>query len=228
MNISPQSDLDAVRDSDLLASLEKNVREDILAAAQVRQISNKQAITTEGDRATHLYLVQSGRVRFYHLTKQGNVILLAWLMPGDVMGLVTVLKKPLRYMASTEAASDCKLFAWEHSVLRKIVSRHPLLAENALRISLEYLRHFVDRHTGLVTKTAEQRLAETVLKLGEQCGKVQPDGIEIRTTNDQLGALADISPFTTSRVLSSWVRSGAVSKGRGRILLQVPEALMID
>jgi CRP-like cAMP-binding protein len=80
----------------------------------------------------------------------------------------------------------------------------------------------------LVTKTAEDRLAETLLRLGDQSGKVRPDGIEIRATNDQLGAFADISPFTVSRVLSNWVRAGAVSKRRGRVLLNAPEALMTD
>ena len=220
--------LDAVCESDLLADLEKDVTHDILAAAQIRRVPPKQIITTQGDRVTHLFLVGSGRVRFYHLTKQGSLVLLAWLMPGDVIGLLAILKHPFHYMASAEATSDCELFTWDHSLIRKIVSRHPVLAENALRISLGYLRSFVNRHIGLVTKTAEQRLAETLLRLGEQCGEVHPDGIEIHTTNEQLGGLAGVGPFTTSRMLSNWVRSGTVSKGRGRILLQAPEALMID
>lgn len=97
-----------------------------------------------------------------------------------------------------------------------------------MRIALGYLRTYLERHIGLVTKTAEVRLAETLLKLSDQSGVVHSHGIEIRATNDQLGALADISPFTASRVLSNWARAGTVSKGRGRILLHAPEALMID
>jgi CRP-like cAMP-binding protein len=89
-------------------------------------------------------------------------------------------------------------------------------------------RNYVERHIGLVTKTAEERLAETLLRLGNQSGEVHPDGIEIRATNDELAGLADISTFTASRVLSNWVRAGIVSKGRGRVLLHAPEALMID
>jgi CRP-like cAMP-binding protein len=108
------------------------------------------------------------------------------------------------------------------------VSRHPLLGENGLRIALGFLRNYVERHVGLITKTAEERLAETLLRLSDQSGEVHPDGIEIRVTNDQLGALADISPFTASRVLSNWGRAGTLSKGRGRVLLHAPEALMID
>lgn len=218
----------AVRSSNLLAGLEPPAMHAVLAAAEIRRMSAKRIITTEGDRATHLFLVQRGRVRFYHLTKQGELVLLAWLMPGDVIGLVAMLESPLSYMATAEASSDCEVFAWEHSVIRKLVSRHPLLGENGMRIALVYLRNYIERHIGLVTKTAEERLAEILLRLSEQSGKVHPDGVEIHATNDQLGALADISPFTASRVLSNWARSGTVSRGRGRVLLHAPEALMID
>jgi CRP-like cAMP-binding protein len=226
--INPRSAAAAVRASNLLVGLARSDMHAILAAGQIRRISAKHNITTVGDRATHLFLVQRGRARFYHLTKKGESVLLASLVPGDVIGLVAMLRSPFSYMATAETASDCELFAWEHSVILKLVSRHPLLGENGLRIALGYLRNYVQRHIGLVTKTAEERLAETLLTLGDQSGKVHPDGIEIRATNDQLGELADISPFTASRVLSSWVRAGTVSKGRGRVLLHAPEALMID
>jgi CRP-like cAMP-binding protein len=224
--IKPRSAV--VRASHFLAGLEKRVTPVILAAAQIRRISAKHIITTEGDRATHLFLVQRGQARFYHLTKQGELVVLAWLVPGDVIGLVALLTSPLAYMASAEATSDCELLVWNRSVIRKLAARYPLLGENGLHMALRYLRDYMNRHIGLVTKTAEERLAETLLKLSDQSGKVHPDGIEIRATNDQLAALADISEFTASRVLSNWVRAGTVSKGRGRVLLHAPEALMID
>jgi len=211
-----------------LTGLDESATQAILATAQSRRIAAKQNITTGGNEATHLFLVRKGRVHYYHLTKQGESVLLAYLVPGDVIGLVTLLKSPSPYMATAEANSDCELLAWEHSVIRKLVSIYPLLGENGLHLALVYLRNYIDRHIGLVTKTAEERLAATLLKIGEQSGKVQADGIEIRATNDQLGELADISPFTASRVINNWVGSGILSKARGRIVLHSPEALMIS
>jgi CRP-like cAMP-binding protein len=138
------------------------------------------------------------------------------------------MKRPMKYMATAEATSDCELLVWEHPLIRELLSQHPVLGENALRIALGYLRNYVDRHIALATKSAEKRLAGSLLKLGEQSREVHPNGIEIRVTNDQLAALADISPFTASRVLSNWARAGTVSKKRGRVFLHAPEALMID
>jgi CRP/FNR family transcriptional regulator, cyclic AMP receptor protein len=102
------------------------------------------------------------------------------------------------------------------------------VGENGLRIAFDYLRNYIERHVALATETAVERLAKTLLKLGHQTGKIHPDGVEIRATNDELSALADISRFTASRALSDWVRAGTISKGRGRILLHAPEALIID
>ena len=218
----------ATLSSSFLVGLEQHVADAILAAARIHRISAKNNISTEGSRATRLFLVQSGRARFYHLTKQGELVLLAWLGPGDVIGLVTIVNGPLHYMATAEAISDCEVLAWDHAVIRNLASLHPLLAQNALGISLSYLRTFIDRHTGLVTKTAEERLAKILLRLSDQSGQFHPEGIEIRATNDELGALADISPFTASRVLNNWVQAGAVSKKRGRVLLLAPEVLMMD
>jgi CRP-like cAMP-binding protein len=214
--------------SSFLAGLERPAADAILAAAQIQRISAKSNISTEGHRATRLFLVQSGQARFYRLTKQGELVLLARLVPGDVIGLVTTMKSPLPYIATAEAISDCEVLAWEHSVIRKLISLYPLLAENALHIEFGYLRTYLDRHAGLVTKTAKERLAGTLARLSEQSGQFHPEGIEIRATNDELSALADISPFTTSHVLNNWVKAGIVSKWRGRVVLHAPEALMID
>jgi CRP-like cAMP-binding protein len=200
----------------------------ILDAAKIQRVSAKHAITTRGQQATHLFLVQSGHARYYHLTKQGELVLLARLVPGDVIGLVALLKSPSAYMAAAEAISECELLTWDRDVIRNFASLYPLLGENALRIAFGYLGTYIERHIGLVTETAEERLAKTLLRLGHQSGAVHPDGVEIRATNAELSALADISRFTASRVLSDWVRAGTVTKGRGRILLHAPEALMID
>lgn len=217
-----------VLSSRFLSGIDRTAVDTILGAAQLRRFSADQDITTFGCRATRLYLLQSGQARFYHVTKSGDLVLVAWLVPGDVIGLVAILETPPPYMATAEASCDCEVLVWEHSTIRKLVASNPVLVENALHISLGYLRIYIDRHVGLLTKTAEERLAETLLKLGEQAGEFHPDGIEIRATNDELAALADISPFTASRVLRNWDRTGALCKARGRVLLQAPEALMVD
>jgi CRP-like cAMP-binding protein len=226
INTRPSSSVS--QSSSFLAGLQQAATHDILGAAECRWAPANQTITSGGHPATHLYLIQRGRSRYCHLTKEGELVLLAQLVPGDVIGLMTLLKTPGTYMATAEAVSDCELLVWDRAMVRNLVSQYPQLGENGLRIAFDYLRNYIDRHVALVTENAVERLAKALLKLGRQSGEIHPDGVEIRTTNDELSALADISRFTASRALSEWVRAGTISKARGRILLHAPEALMID
>lgn len=225
--VSSRSASIAALSSRLLSGLEVSAAHAILAASHLEKISARGNISVEGCRATRFFLIQQGQAQFRYLTQGGQVITLSRLVPGDVIGLVSILKSPPPYFATAEATSDCSVLVWEHSAIRSLISSHPVLAENAFRIALGYLRAHMDRHIGLVTKTAKERLAGALVKLSDRCGEFRAEGVEIAIKNDELGALADVTPFTTSRVLREWVRAGTISKVRGRVLLRAPEALIV-
>jgi len=178
-----------------------------------------------GKPARHLFMIKSGRVRYYKTTRSGDEITLHVLAVGDVFGLGTLLTHPTFYLASAEALADCDILVWERSRIRTLATAHPQLAENALRIVMHYLQGYMERHASLLRNKPDQRLAVTLLDLGHRTGHVLPHGIEIDTTNEHLGGLADISPFTTSKILSGWSRKGVISKTRKKVLIRVPEAL---
>jgi len=218
----------AALSTSLFAGFEKTSASAILAAGRIQKIAAKQIISNEGDRGTRLFLLQSGQARCYHLTEKGQLVVLTWLVPGDVTGLVATLKSPPPYMVTTEAMTDCEVLTWEHPVIRKLVASHPLLGENALHISLSYLRTHIESHIQAVSSTAQGRLAKTLLSLSDRLGQFHPEGIKVCATNEELGELANTSPFTASRVLKSWQRAGTLSRGRRSVVIRNPEALMID
>jgi CRP/FNR family transcriptional regulator, nitrogen oxide reductase regulator len=102
------------------------------------------------------------------------------------------------------------------------------LVENTLRIVLRHLKVYADQVVEVITQTAEQRVARTLLKLGDETGRIRSDGVEVQVTNEHLGALAHVRPFTASRLLNQWKRSGRVEKKRGKVLIHSPEHLVID
>jgi len=209
----------------LLAGLDQHAVLSILAEGQVRQVKAGQILQTAGQPGTHLFLLRKGRVRYFSTTESGQEISLYVLAPGDAFGLVALLDRSMTYMANTDALSDCELLAWRHETIRDLAKAHPQISENAMQISLHYLKEYVERHARLLSGTAKRRLGVTLLDLARRTGHVRPDGVEIDVTNEQLGSLSDISRFTTSRLISSWERSGALSKSRGRIKLHAPECL---
>jgi CRP/FNR family transcriptional regulator, nitrogen oxide reductase regulator len=214
--------------SQLFAGMNEIAIAEILAAGHPRKVAAKRVIFSAGEKATHLFVQRTGRIRYFRPTITGDEVLLRLLAPGDTFGIGTLLKNPCPYVGSAEAISEVDMLVWEHASIQNFATLYPQLADNALRIVLRYLKGYVDRHVGLVTKTAEQRLADTLLTLGHRTGRTLPTGVLVDVTNGQLGALADISLFTASRLLSGWERQGTVSKSRGKVLIHSPEALIGD
>src|SRR4030095_11670253 len=162
-----------------------------------------------------LFLVCEGNVKYYRVTERGEELILWWLIPGDVFGLASLLKNPPGYIGSAQSKKDCSIWVWDHASIRKLSNVYPQLSENALRITLGYLAAYVGRHTGIATKSAQQRLADTLLQMGHRAGRVHASGVDLDITNEQLGGLADVGVFTTSRLLRRWERQGAIAKTRG-------------
>jgi CRP-like cAMP-binding protein len=58
-------------------------------------------------------------------------------------------------------------------------------------------------------------------------GQKVSGGIEFDITNDELANAANITPYTTSRILGEWQRTGAIRKRRGRIVVRSTERLFL-
>ena len=201
---------------------------EILDAAEIRKVGARRIIITAGESATHLFLLLSGDVRFYRLTRNGDNVLLTRLVSGEAFGLGSLLSGPVQYIGTAEATHNSELLVWKQTQILTLARKYPRLAENALGIILRYLAAFADRLVDLVTCNAEQRLARVMFLLGKHTGKIAPTGVEIKATNEELSELANVSTFTASRLLNRWARAGAVVKSRGRVFINTPEKLLVD
>jgi len=178
------------------------------------------------DAAEHFFLVTTGLVDFYVLTPNGDKLLIRRMAKGDIFGVASLLSNPQGYMGTTQAVCSSEVLVWQHHVISQLTNRYPLLAQNALRTVLGYLATSVKRHTALVSHSAEERLAYTLTRLGSRTGHTVPAGIEVKIKNEDLASLADVGYFTVSRILNRWIRTGALEKKRGRILIRCPERLI--
>jgi CRP/FNR family transcriptional regulator, nitrogen oxide reductase regulator len=210
----------------LFSGLKKDESDSILAVATKRRFKARETIMSSGQVASHLFLVKTGSVNFYVVTDDGKEILLRRLVPGNVFGVATFLSEPTGYLGAAQAVDDSEVLMWDHRLVRQLVSAHPRLSENALRTVLRYLALYVKRHVGLVSNTAEERLAGVLTSLGSRAGHAHPAGVEVEIKNEDLASLADVGFFTASRLLKRWERKGAVEKSRGRVLIRCPEKLI--
>ncbi len=197
----------------------------VSSGARLRFPSGR-VIFSAGESATQLFLLETGAVNFYRITEDGHEILLHRFAPGETFGLATILIQPTHYLATARAVDNSSTFMWRHPSVRRFVADHPRIAENALKIALDYIRLYSERHMALVSKPAEDRLAHTLARLGMRMGVHKADGLEVAISNDDLASLSDLGRFTASRLLQKFERRGALKKTRGKVLIHCPEMLM--
>ncbi len=210
----------------LLDGLPEADRKAVLSAAACDDLPARTVVCRQAEPADRMFLIRTGRVRLARSTTDGRDVLLRWLGPGECFGLGTLVSGPARYVGTALTMDRVCLFAWKAAAIRRFATTQPQLALNALRIALSYLDEFAERHSDLLSRSAEQRVARTLTHLAATQGRLQPTGVELDITNSDLASLADVSMFTVSRQLKRWERNGHLRKTRQHVLIRHPEALL--
>ena len=212
---------------ELLRGLGQKEIDLILAAAKRRRFSAKSVMTYQDEPADHLLMLWKGRARYFFETPNGKKLILRWITPSDIFGGAALVSRPSTYIVSTEAVRDSVVLLWDGPTIRALARRFPELLENAIFLAADYISWYVATHAALTSKTAQERLAHVLLELAPSIGQKVAGGIELDVTNEELANSANITPYTTSRMLSEWQRSGAIRKHRGKIIIRSPERFFL-
>ncbi len=191
--------------------------ETVLAAGTLRLLRRGETVFHEGEPANTLYLVESGRIKLTQVTAEGREVILRYLSPGDTFAAVALFERST-YPVTATATERTRLHAWSREVLPALVRDHPRLEANLLRIVSTHTREALSRVRELATEPVPQRLARTLLRLGQQVGVKEADGSLLieRITQQDVANIAGASLFTVSRTLADWEEQGIVETGRQR------------
>jgi CRP-like cAMP-binding protein len=217
---------DFVAQSRFLAGIAAPDVQAILAEATPRRFRSNTIVTHQGTPANELFLITKGRARHFSTTPDGRKILLLWLTEGEIFGGAALLQEPPLYHMYTETVRDTGVLVWTRPAIRKLAERHPQIMDNVLSIASGYFDWYLAAHIALSSQTARQRLAGVLVSLAPVLGRAVPGGLELDVTNEELANAAQITSFTTSRLLNEWQRCRAVVKRRGRVVLLAPERLL--
>ena len=197
----------------------------IVSAASERRYLANSVIVNQGHPADHFFLLTGGRARYFYMAPDGRKVNLIWLPSGEIFGGAALLSRPSEYLVSTETVKHSSVLVWDRNTIRALVARYPRLADNALLVAYDYLVVYRAIHASMTCHSARQRLALVLTNLASGIGRKVPGGIELDVRNEELANEANVTTFTTSRLLREWQRHGIVRKSRGKVLLRSPERL---
>jgi CRP-like cAMP-binding protein len=122
--------VERLRDIPVLADLDAQDLERIVAAGRERRVAEGEFLFRQGDRATAFHLVLDGRLE---TTREvaGEQVLLMSHGPGGFLGAMALLTETA-YRGSTFAVADTLLFELDGEELRRLAFTHPALLRRFL------------------------------------------------------------------------------------------------
>jgi CRP-like cAMP-binding protein len=196
------------------------------AAAHRRRFAAGETVFSQGDEATSLYVVATGRLRATQTTADGQQIIIRYMGPGEVAGYAT-LSGGSAHPGTVTAVDDSHLIGWSGAAIKEIMSGTSAVAMNAVALLGARYREMQVRLRELSTERVEQRIAHTILRLAAQAGRRTARGLEIvfPLSRQDLAEMCGTTLHTVSRTLSGWEEQGIVDCGRLRVIVAKPDLL---
>lgn len=223
-----EEDIIIAQNSKLFRNIGNQGVEELVSAAKLFKLDGGAHYFLEDDPADRGYLLLKGKVKLTQVTLEGQQVILGYLSPGRVFGIIAILKK-VAYPVSAQAVGDCTALAWDQRTLNLLMEQYPQIALNSLHIMAGQIREFQNRVRDLSTKRVETRIARAVLRLANQTGVKVPEGIliDLPLSRQDLAEMTGSTLYTVSRILHDWENMGIVHSKRQKIVITNPHGLVI-
>lgn len=210
----------------LLAGVPADALEAFATAAHARRLQPGERVFHQGDDDVRVHVVLSGSVRIAQSGEDGAEVVMRFLGPGQIFGAVAIFTDG-RYPADATALVATVEASWSEAEFLRLMSAHPVVAINAIRMIGRRLQEAQNRVREISTQSAERRIAHALIRLARGSGRQTPDGIEILfpLRRQDIADIAGTTHFTASRVLAGWQKSGLVLSRGQSVTLRRIEAL---
>ncbi|WP_343925730.1 Crp/Fnr family transcriptional regulator [Rhodoglobus aureus] len=170
-----------------------------------------------GDPANYLYVVAAGQVKTLQPALNGNDSILDILAPGEFLGGLTVLGRPVYGETAMALVTTCALRIGTDA-FREVLLEYPEIALRALDDVTALLQEARSDTSQRATSTVAQRVATTLLQLAGKFGQHGGSGdgtlIQLPLSRADLAAMTGSTPESVSRVMSQLRKDGVVDTGR--------------
>ncbi len=192
-----------------------------------REFQKGETIFLEGDVANTLYLINTGKIKIYKVTKDGKQQILHILGEGDFFGELNLLKSGY-YNFDAEAIGKTRLCTITKDQLRSLVLARPEIGLKILEVVGDRLSDVESLAQHLATNDIESRIAYLLHELKDKYGVKTADGIlvELPLTREEMSNYTGVARETISRKLQKLQSDGVIEIiGTKKILIKDEETL---
>jgi CRP-like cAMP-binding protein len=220
-------------DVSVLAQIDlfRDLSPQVLAAAgawfREDRFTRDTVIFREGDPANRLWVVKSGQVKIVKYLEVGKEAVIEVVPPGELFGGAAML---MPYQPATaQALSDAGTLSLDVDDYRRILRDHPDVALRVIEMLGARLLGVIGMRIKLAERV-ERRIAHVLLKMASKCSAETPEGrrISVSLSRQDLADLADTTPESAIRVMSTFTRGGLVRTLPGGYIVLLDSARLAE
>lgn len=215
-----------LRTCNLFSRLPFDTLEALASRAQERRYSPGDQIVGQGEAASGLFVIGSGRVRVFRHSADGQQATLEILGPGESLGEMALLDGGTR-SASVVAMDSVTCVYVSRSDFVTTMERSPAAMWALVRLLCHRLRRADECVSTFVFNDLYGRVAAKLLELARSQGVRTEVGIEIdmKLTQRELASLVGATRESVNKIMAFYRQSGQVTVRGQRIAILAPEAL---
>lgn len=217
---------DVVLRSRIFDGLTDGERDQWLRRATLATVERGKTLARQGEPARHFQLLEAGFLKLLQLTPEGAEVIVRFIVPGEPFGGVVALNDA-PYPVTAVAVQPSTLRSWPREVVAELLRETPQVRVNIMREIATHMTAALTRVRELTTARVDQRLAHTLLRLADQCGRREPDGVLIAQplTRQEIADLTGTTLYTVSRTLAKWESLGLIETRKRMLLVRSPGKL---
>ena len=174
----------------------------------LNRVRRKQILYTEGNGATHLYALRSGRVKLVRVDASGRAHVTALLGSGDLFGIEAIFDSA--YGTGAEALTDCELCLCSADQIKDLMDQVPRVASDLARYLHQQLSLARDRQVVASAPSAQAKLAGYLLHRLPEDADAGGACVARDLTLRDLGGVLGISAETVCRARAELRARGAI------------------
>lgn len=209
-----------MRNAPLLAGLSDLELDALAECLGKRTFARGMVIFHKGSLGQNLYIIESGRVRIYSLSTEGQEITINMLGPGEAFGELSLLDG-LPRSAGAMAVENTVAYTLHRDDFLRRLDANPRMARSILEMVSMRLRYTTVLAESFAFMDAYGRVAAKLLELVDRYGVgVGRNEIELRLTQKELASWVAVSRESVNKVLGAFRDQGMIKIDGGVITIK--------
>jgi CRP-like cAMP-binding protein len=204
----------------LLGALPPDTLETLRKQATTRKVARNEVLFRQGDSASEMYGIVSGRVAVLTRSPDGRESLVAVLEEGSLLGELALFDNGPR-SAEARALEETSLVVLGYDAVRAAIDAHPMILWVIVRLLARRIRDTDESLADAVFLDVPARTAKRLLDIAGDA-----EQFRLPMTQEDLAGLVGASRERVNKALSLFTRLGWIEvEGRNRYRILDREAL---